>query len=128
MLVLQTTNKIAVIGCAMFLFHDRFTPLSAVGCGLSLLGCFLYGVARDGFAGVTGVNWGALRDVLAAVTGMSAFTTSSSRGKVVNSSGGARAVGWDDKGTAATPRTEAPDDSCVESVGSDFEGVSPFQK
>jgi len=46
MMVLQTTNKFFIILAAMFFFHDRFTPMSFIGCGLSLLGCAAYGMAQ----------------------------------------------------------------------------------
>lgn len=43
MMVLQTTTKLFIILAAMFFFNDRFTPISFVGCALSLLGCAAYG-------------------------------------------------------------------------------------
>jgi drug/metabolite transporter (DMT)-like permease len=46
MMTLQTTNKLVIIVAAMFIFSDRFTPKSLLGCMLSLLGCAAYGVAQ----------------------------------------------------------------------------------
>lgn len=46
MMVLQTTNKMAIIIAATMLFNDRFTSTSFIGCGLSLIGCAAYGMAQ----------------------------------------------------------------------------------
>jgi len=46
MMVLQTSNKMVVIGAAMFFFNDRFTLTSFLGCALSIVGCAAYGMAQ----------------------------------------------------------------------------------
>jgi len=47
MTVLQTLNKLFIIFAAMIVFNERFTPLSCIGCTLSLIGCAAYGVAQQ---------------------------------------------------------------------------------
>merc|ERR1719265_87082 len=47
MTVLQTMNKLFIILAAMLVFQERFTPLSCIGCALSLLGCVAYGMAQQ---------------------------------------------------------------------------------
>lgn len=47
MTVLQTLNKLFIILAAMIAFNESFTPLSCIGCALSLIGCAAYGVAQQ---------------------------------------------------------------------------------
>merc|ERR1719335_71908 len=45
-LVMQNFNKLLIISIGMGMFHEHLTPLSLVGCLISLLGCFVYGYMR----------------------------------------------------------------------------------
>jgi len=47
MMVLQSWNKLFIILGAMMLFHERFTPMSCLGCALSLSGCVAFGMAQN---------------------------------------------------------------------------------
>jgi len=47
MMVLQSWNKLFIILGAMLLFHERFTPISCLGCALSLSGCVGFGMAQN---------------------------------------------------------------------------------
>merc|ERR1740121_1899358 len=45
-LVMQNFNKVLIISIGMGFFHEHLTPLSFLGCAVSLLGCFAYGYLR----------------------------------------------------------------------------------
>ncbi|CAK0884419.1 unnamed protein product [Prorocentrum cordatum] len=45
-LVMQNFNKLLVISIGMGIFHEHLTPMSLLGCLISLLGCFVYGYMR----------------------------------------------------------------------------------
>merc|ERR1719333_1426341 len=45
-LVMQNFNKLLIISIGMGMFHEHLTPLSLLGCLISLLGCFVYGYMR----------------------------------------------------------------------------------
>jgi len=45
-LMLQNFNKILIISIGVGLFHEHLTPMSLLGCAVSLLGCFTYGYVR----------------------------------------------------------------------------------
>jgi drug/metabolite transporter (DMT)-like permease len=45
-LVVQNCNKLLIISIGMGQFHENITPLSLLGCAVSLLGCFAYGYLR----------------------------------------------------------------------------------
>mmetsp|Transcript_113428 Transcript_113428/g.308085 ORF Transcript_113428/g.308085 Transcript_113428/m.308085 type:complete len:421 (+) Transcript_113428:89-1351(+) len=45
-LVMQNFNKLLIIALGMFVFHEHLTPMSFLGCFVSLLGCFAYGYLR----------------------------------------------------------------------------------
>ncbi|CAK0829706.1 unnamed protein product [Prorocentrum cordatum] len=45
-LVMQNFNKLLIIALGMFVFHEHLTPMSFLGCFVSLLGCFGYGYLR----------------------------------------------------------------------------------
>jgi drug/metabolite transporter (DMT)-like permease len=45
-LMMQNFNKIVIILIGICVFHEHLTPMSLLGCVVSLLGCFTYGYLR----------------------------------------------------------------------------------